>query len=185
MEAALHVMRRNGFQGASVQDILDRAGLSTRAFYRQSAPRTTSCWPCSVRPLIPTWPRSSARWPRPRPAGSGAGLGGRDGFVGLRPASGPATGRLQHGGPAGGRLRGRGVLTAGPSDLASVGCPGRGGGRRLVPVRRPGARCRHPVRPGLECGSSAATGRSTDRTAATATVLRFCLPALGVDVTSV
>jgi AcrR family transcriptional regulator len=35
MEAALHVMRRNGFQGASVQDILDRAGLSTRAFYRQ------------------------------------------------------------------------------------------------------------------------------------------------------
>jgi AcrR family transcriptional regulator len=28
-------MRRNGFQGASVQDILDRAGLSTRAFYRQ------------------------------------------------------------------------------------------------------------------------------------------------------
>lgn len=35
MSAALHVMRRNGFQGASVQDILDRAGLSTRAFYRQ------------------------------------------------------------------------------------------------------------------------------------------------------
>ena len=35
MDAALHVMRRNGFQGASVQDILDRAGLSTRAFYRQ------------------------------------------------------------------------------------------------------------------------------------------------------
>lgn len=35
MEAALHVMRRNGYQGASVQDILDRAGLSTRAFYRQ------------------------------------------------------------------------------------------------------------------------------------------------------
>ena len=28
-------MRRNGFQGASVQDILDHAGLSTRAFYRQ------------------------------------------------------------------------------------------------------------------------------------------------------
>jgi AcrR family transcriptional regulator len=35
MDAALQVMRRNGFQGASVQDILDRAGLSTRAFYRQ------------------------------------------------------------------------------------------------------------------------------------------------------
>jgi AcrR family transcriptional regulator len=35
MEAALYVMRQNGFQGASVQDILDRAGLSTRAFYRQ------------------------------------------------------------------------------------------------------------------------------------------------------
>lgn len=35
MDAALHVMRRNGFQGASVQDILDYAGLSTRAFYRQ------------------------------------------------------------------------------------------------------------------------------------------------------
>ena len=35
MDAALHVMRRNGFQGASVQDILDRVGLSTRAFYRQ------------------------------------------------------------------------------------------------------------------------------------------------------
>ena len=35
MDAALHVMRRNGFQGASVQDILDDAGLSTRAFYRQ------------------------------------------------------------------------------------------------------------------------------------------------------
>ena len=35
MDAALKVMRRNGFQGASVQDILDRAGLSTRAFYRQ------------------------------------------------------------------------------------------------------------------------------------------------------
>ncbi len=35
MEAALQVMRRNGFQGASVQDILVRAGLSTRAFYRQ------------------------------------------------------------------------------------------------------------------------------------------------------
>ncbi len=35
MDAALHVMRRNGFQSASVQDILDHAGLSTRAFYRQ------------------------------------------------------------------------------------------------------------------------------------------------------
>ncbi|MHB1710590.1 MAG: TetR/AcrR family transcriptional regulator [Acidimicrobiales bacterium] len=35
MNAALKVMRRNGFQGASVQDILDHAGLSTRAFYRQ------------------------------------------------------------------------------------------------------------------------------------------------------
>lgn len=35
MDAALQVMLRNGFQGASVQDILDRAGLSTRAFYRQ------------------------------------------------------------------------------------------------------------------------------------------------------
>jgi len=35
MDAALQVMRRNGFQGASVQDILDLAGLSTRAFYRQ------------------------------------------------------------------------------------------------------------------------------------------------------
>ena len=35
MDAALDVMRRNGFQGASVQDILDHAGLSTRAFYRQ------------------------------------------------------------------------------------------------------------------------------------------------------
>ncbi len=35
MDAALRVMRRNGFQGASVQDILDHAGLSTRAFYRQ------------------------------------------------------------------------------------------------------------------------------------------------------
>jgi AcrR family transcriptional regulator len=35
MEAALYVMRQNGFQGASVQGILDRAGLSTRAFYRQ------------------------------------------------------------------------------------------------------------------------------------------------------
>ena len=35
MDAALRVMRRNGFQGASVQDILDLAGLSTRAFYRQ------------------------------------------------------------------------------------------------------------------------------------------------------
>jgi AcrR family transcriptional regulator len=35
MDAALKVMRRNGFLGASVQDILDHAGLSTRAFYRQ------------------------------------------------------------------------------------------------------------------------------------------------------
>jgi AcrR family transcriptional regulator len=35
MDAALKVMRRNGFIGASVQDILDDAGLSTRAFYRQ------------------------------------------------------------------------------------------------------------------------------------------------------
>ncbi|MHB1518756.1 MAG: TetR/AcrR family transcriptional regulator [Acidimicrobiales bacterium] len=35
MDAALTVMRRNGFLGASVQDILDFAGLSTRAFYRQ------------------------------------------------------------------------------------------------------------------------------------------------------
>jgi AcrR family transcriptional regulator len=35
MDAALKVMRRNGFQGVSVQDILDHAGLSTRAFYRQ------------------------------------------------------------------------------------------------------------------------------------------------------
>src|SRR5580698_420495 len=35
MDAAMKVMRRNGFQGASVQDILDDAGLSTRAFYRQ------------------------------------------------------------------------------------------------------------------------------------------------------
>ncbi|HVA73662.1 MAG TPA: helix-turn-helix domain-containing protein [Acidimicrobiales bacterium] len=35
MDAALKVMRVNGFQAASVQDILDEAGLSTRAFYRQ------------------------------------------------------------------------------------------------------------------------------------------------------
>jgi AcrR family transcriptional regulator len=35
MDSALKVMRRNGFAGASVQDILDDAGLSTRAFYRQ------------------------------------------------------------------------------------------------------------------------------------------------------
>lgn len=35
MDSALHVMSRNGYQGASVQDILDHAGLSTRAFYRQ------------------------------------------------------------------------------------------------------------------------------------------------------
>jgi len=35
MDAALKVMRTNGFQSASVQDILDEAGLSTRAFYRQ------------------------------------------------------------------------------------------------------------------------------------------------------
>ena len=35
MDAALKVMRLNGFQGASVQDILDEAALSTRAFYRQ------------------------------------------------------------------------------------------------------------------------------------------------------
>ena len=35
MDSALHVMRRNGYVGASVQDILDHAGLSTRAFYRQ------------------------------------------------------------------------------------------------------------------------------------------------------
>lgn len=35
MDAALKVMRCNGFQGASVQHILDEAGLSTRAFYRQ------------------------------------------------------------------------------------------------------------------------------------------------------
>jgi AcrR family transcriptional regulator len=35
MDAALKVMRTNGFQGASVQDILEEAGLSTRAFYRQ------------------------------------------------------------------------------------------------------------------------------------------------------
>ena len=35
MDAALKVMKLNGFQGASVQDILDEASLSTRAFYRQ------------------------------------------------------------------------------------------------------------------------------------------------------
>ena len=35
MDAALKVMRVNGFQAASVQGILDEAGLSTRAFYRQ------------------------------------------------------------------------------------------------------------------------------------------------------
>ncbi len=35
MDAALKVMRLNGFRGATVQDILDQAGLSTRAFYRQ------------------------------------------------------------------------------------------------------------------------------------------------------
>jgi AcrR family transcriptional regulator len=35
MDSALHVMSTNGYQGASVQDILDHAGLSTRAFYRQ------------------------------------------------------------------------------------------------------------------------------------------------------
>jgi AcrR family transcriptional regulator len=35
MDAALKVMRVNGFQSANVQDILDEAGLSTRAFYRQ------------------------------------------------------------------------------------------------------------------------------------------------------
>jgi AcrR family transcriptional regulator len=32
--AAHRVMRRNGFAGATVVDILDEAGLSTRAFYR-------------------------------------------------------------------------------------------------------------------------------------------------------
>jgi AcrR family transcriptional regulator len=35
MDAALKIMRVNGFQRASVQDILDEAGLGTRAFYRQ------------------------------------------------------------------------------------------------------------------------------------------------------
>jgi len=35
MRAAFEVMRRNGYSGASVQDILEEAGLSTRAFYRQ------------------------------------------------------------------------------------------------------------------------------------------------------
>ena len=34
LSAAMGVMRRNGFAGASVADILEEAGLSTRAFYR-------------------------------------------------------------------------------------------------------------------------------------------------------
>jgi AcrR family transcriptional regulator len=34
IEAAHRVMRRNGFNGATVADILAEAGLSTRAFYR-------------------------------------------------------------------------------------------------------------------------------------------------------
>ena len=34
LHAALAVMRRNGYAAASVADILDEAGLSTRAFYR-------------------------------------------------------------------------------------------------------------------------------------------------------
>jgi len=34
LDAALVVMRRNGYAAASVADILDAAGLSTRAFYR-------------------------------------------------------------------------------------------------------------------------------------------------------
>jgi AcrR family transcriptional regulator len=34
LTAAMSVMRRNGFASASVADILDEAGLSTRAFYR-------------------------------------------------------------------------------------------------------------------------------------------------------
>ena len=33
-DAALAVMRRNGFEGASVAEILSEAGLSTRSFYR-------------------------------------------------------------------------------------------------------------------------------------------------------
>lgn len=37
VEAAHRVMRRNGFSGATVADILDEAGLSTRAFYRHFA----------------------------------------------------------------------------------------------------------------------------------------------------
>ena len=34
LDGALAVMRRNGYAAASVADILDEAGLSTRAFYR-------------------------------------------------------------------------------------------------------------------------------------------------------
>src|SRR5438445_5358235 len=37
VEAANRVMRRNGFNGATVADILAEAGLSTRAFYRHFA----------------------------------------------------------------------------------------------------------------------------------------------------
>src|SRR5947199_263952 len=37
VEAAHRAMRRNGFSGATVADILAEAGLSTRAFYRHFA----------------------------------------------------------------------------------------------------------------------------------------------------
>ena len=160
MDAALHVMRRNGFQGASVQDILDRAGLSTRAFYRQFRSKDDlllAMFRTASDPDVDQIARSVAE----APTALGAVLVWVDQMLSLafdrrrvrrlvifntvaRQADGYEDEECS--------LRAR-------LDRAPSVCPATGSGRRLVPGLRPGARCRRPVRPGLECGSSATSGR--------------------------
>ena len=185
MDAALHVMRRNGFQGASVQDILDRAGLSTRAFYRQFRSKDDLLLAMFRTASDPDVAQIVDRV-GVAPTALGAVLVWVDEMVSLafdrrrvrrlvifntvaRQADGYEVEECS--------LRTRLV-----SPLVDALRQGSADGS--FPVTDPGPDAdilfdlvwsvAHPQR----------RAGSMDRTAATATVLRFCLPALGVDVTT-
>jgi AcrR family transcriptional regulator len=185
MDAALHVMRRNGFQGASVQDILDRAGLSTRAFYRQFRSKDDlllAMFRTASDPDVDQIARSVAE----APTALGAVLVWVDQMLSL------AFDRRRVG-----RLVIFNTVARQADGYEDEECSLRA--RLISPLlnalRQGAADGSFPVAdPGPDADvlfdliwSVAHPQRragSTDRSAATATVLRFCLPALGVDVTS-
>ncbi len=182
MDAALHVMRRNGFQGASVQDILDHAGLSTRAFYRQFRSKDDLLL-AMFRTASDPDVAQVARWSPKRRAPLDAVLAWVDEMVSLafdrrrvrrlvifNAVARQADGYEEEESSLRSRSRPHPCsppCTGGPSTAPS-----------RTPTRSPDASTifdlvwsvAHPQR----------RPRSMDRSAAKALVLRFCLPALGV-----